>query len=84
MPRKKTGPRCGRPVNPHARRRKTTRRGRKGLPEPVNTGSPQLLAKRQAVAGARNDIDVVDYPGILAANELIDTDKLTTLRMVEG
>jgi hypothetical protein len=57
--RKKTGRRRGRPVNPHARRRATTRRERRGLPEPIDKGTPQM-AKRKAVAanGSSGPIEV--------------------------
>jgi hypothetical protein len=81
--RKRSGRRRGRPINPHARRRKTTRRGRRGLPELVDPGAPLLLERRRAITG-RSDIELVDYPGILLANGFIDADELDTLRRVEG
>ena len=42
-----------------------------------------MLAKRRAIAGGRTDVELTDHIGILAANDLIDTDMLMTLRLIE-
>jgi hypothetical protein len=68
MARIKAHRRRGRPVDPHARRRHTTRRGRKGLPEIVDEGSPELVArKRIAANGSGAAVELTDYPAILLA-----------------
>ena len=82
--RKKTGRRRGRPVNPHARRRATTRRERRGLPEPIDKGTPQM-AKRKAVAanGSSGPVELIDGIAVLYAHHLIDLDGLMVLRTIE-
>jgi hypothetical protein len=70
MPRHKSGRKRGRPRKANARRRTTTRIGRRTGVDPVDEGSPQLLRKRRAAAG-RTDIETIDLVGILHARELI-------------
>jgi hypothetical protein len=69
------------PATPHAR---GATRIASSPPSSPDRSSPLLLEKRRAIAGGRNDIEIVDYPGLLLANALIDTDELGTLRLVEG
>ena len=70
MPRRKTGRRRGRPYNPHARRHKTTRRGRRGLPELVDPGSPQLRRKKRRATG-REDLELTGA-AVLFGHGLLD------------
>jgi hypothetical protein len=83
MARIKAHRRRGRPVDPHARRRHTTRRGRKGLPEIVDEGSPELVArKRIAANGSGAAVELTDYPAILLAHHLIDVEQHMMLATV--
>ena len=83
MARIKAHRRRGRPVDPHARRRHTTRRGRKGLPEIVDEGSPELVArKRIAANGSGAAVELTDYPAILLAHHLIDVEQHMILATV--
>jgi hypothetical protein len=79
--RKKTGKRRGRPINPRARRRQTTRAGRRGE---LDTGTKELaMKKRIAANGSGGTVEVIDIGGILAAHNLIDVDQHMTLRLLE-
>jgi hypothetical protein len=82
--RRKTGRRRGRPRDPHARRRQTTRAGRRGLVV-VDKGSPEMVArKRQVAKGSPGPIELIDAVGVLRAHGLVDLDELMTLRLCEN
>jgi hypothetical protein len=75
--------RGGRPRDPHARRRHTTRRGRKGLPEIVDEGSPELVARKKIASnGSGAAVELVDYAAILLAHHLIDQEQHVMLATV--
>jgi hypothetical protein len=77
MPRKKTGRRGGRPVDPHARRRQTTRAGRRGE---VDRGSERLRAKKRQLT-SREDVEMTG-PGILYGRGHLDNLQYTKLGVI--
>jgi hypothetical protein len=78
--RKKTGRRRGRPINPRARRRQTTRRGRRGEPEPVDEGTTQPRAKKLRTT-TRADVELTGA-GILFGCELLDRQQYDVLDQI--
>lgn len=80
MARKKTGGRRGRPINPRARRRQTTRRGRRGEPEPVDEGTTQLRAKKLR-ATTRADVELTGA-GILFGYDHLDRQQYDVLDQI--
>jgi hypothetical protein len=80
MPRRKTGRRRGRPRLANARRRATTRRGRKGLPPLVDEGSPLLRQKKRRVTG-REDLEL-NPASVLFGRGLLDPQQYNMLGQV--
>lgn len=74
---KKAKRRRGRPSNPQARRRATTRVGRRGEVEPVDQGSIRLRARKQWATG-RDDLPL-DGAAVLFGRELIDAQQFDRL-----
>jgi hypothetical protein len=83
MARIKSHRRRGRPRKLHAKRRATTRIGRRTGYDPVDEGSPELVARKKIAAnGSGAVVELTDHVGILAAHGLVDVDGLMTLRTV--
>ena len=82
MRRTKAQRKRGRPADPNARRRQTTRAGRAGRPV-IDHGAPLLLARKVRDAAGRVDVDLADLIGVLHAHRRIDAGQLATLRQVE-
>jgi hypothetical protein len=70
----------GRPRLATARRRATTRAGRRS---PEDLGSPELIKRKARVAnGSAVPVELVDTAGILLAHHLIEPEELLILRLV--
>jgi hypothetical protein len=83
MARIKSHRRRGRPRKLHAKRRATTRIGRRTGYDPVDEGSPELVARKKIAAnGSGAVVELTDHVGILTAHGLVDVDGLMTLRTV--
>jgi hypothetical protein len=80
--RRRTGRPRGRPKKRNARRRETTRAGRRGNPY-VDLGTPQLRFLKMRIAGVDN-IDITDHVTVLFARRLIDEGELITLHLVRN
>lgn len=81
MSRRKSGRKRGRPRQEHARRRETTRAGRRGNPF-IDRGTDQLRIRKLAIAG-RENIDLSDTIGILAARGIINAEETIVLRVLQ-
>jgi hypothetical protein len=77
MGRKRTGRRRGRPVDPHARRRQTTRAGRRGE---VDRGSERLRAKKRQLT-SREDVEMTPA-GALYGLAHLDNAQYTKLGVI--
>jgi hypothetical protein len=75
--RKRTGRRRGRPRKANARRRQTTRAGRRGEPELIDQGTSELLA-RKLRATTRPDLEASAI-GVLYGRALIDAHQYQVL-----
>jgi len=80
MARRKTGRRRGRPRLANAKRRTTTRVGRRTGQDPVDTGTAELRHHKRQLTG-REDLPI-DPAGVLLGRELIDAQQYGTLGLV--
>jgi hypothetical protein len=78
MALKRTTRRRGRPRLAHAKRRTTTREGRRTGADPVDLGSPPLLRRKARVANGRTDLPL-SGAAVLFAHELIDREQFDRL-----
>src|SRR4051812_24459709 len=70
--------RRGRPKQSQAKRRATTREGRRTGIDPVVTGAPGLLRRKMRVGNGRVDLPI-DGAGVLLGHELIDQEQYDQL-----
>lgn len=82
MARKKTGRRRGRPPNSNARRRQTTRAGRRGE-DTRDRGSTALRQRKHRVLAGREDLEL-SGAAVLLAHDQIDRQQYDTLGLITG
>jgi hypothetical protein len=80
MARKKTGRRRGRPRKANAKRRQTTRIGRRTGIDPVDLGSAALRARKRRVTG-REDLPL-DGAAVLYGHDHIDRQQFDALGLI--
>jgi hypothetical protein len=81
--RKKTGRRRGRPAAANAKRRTTTREGRRTGQDPVDRGAAGLLRRKRRVGKGRTDLPL-DGAAVLLAHDHIDREQFDRLGQVTG
>jgi hypothetical protein len=79
--RKRTGRRRGRPRKANAKRRQTTRYGRKNGHALIDHGTAELRTRKLTMT-QRPDLELTPL-GVLTGNGLIDEDELIALKLVE-
>lgn len=70
--------RRGRPKKANAKRRATTRQGRRTGQDPVDQGAPRLLQRKRRVAGGRVDLEI-NGASVLFGHELISREQYDRL-----
>jgi len=80
MARRKIGRRRGRPRLANAKRRTTTRIGRRTGQDPIDTGTVELRQRKRVLTG-REDLPL-DPAGVLYGRELIDAQQYSSLSLI--